>query len=647
MYYYLVRVASSAYRRDEALTYAYDKRLPVNTLVAVPMQKKTVIGFVKELTDKPSFKTRSIIGTLDSQPLPSVFIDLLEWLRMYYPASYGNILLASLPSSLLIKARTIDDAPEIKKPKSQALPPLTEEQSQAVKLIRSSDTNNFLLHGETGSGKTRVYLECAQEALAGGKSVLILTPEIGLTPQLVKSFEQTFTPSSVVTFHSMLTPSERRNTWLKILHSSVPLIIIGARSAMFTPVNKLGLIVMDEAHEAAYKQEQAPYYQTSRVAAKLAHLHGARFIMGTATPLVADYYAYKQKGLPIIRLSSLAIKDAKLPLVKTVGLSDRNEFKRSAYLSEPMLKATGTSLANGEQSLIYLNRRGSARVVLCQKCGWQAVCPNCDSALVYHGDEHIMRCHICGYTKPAPPNCPICGNADIAFRSIGTKMVVEELSRLFPEARIQRFDRDNTKHERLEKLYESVKAGGTDILVGTQILGKGLDLPRLSVVGIVQADTSLQIPDYTADETTYQQLVQIIGRVGRGHRRGTVVVQSHDVNGVAIQAAIKRNYDLFYEGQLKQRKLFGFPPFYYLLKLTCHRASTKSAEEMAEKQKQQLRRLNLRIEIIGPSPAFHAKKANQYYWQLIIKAKQRSELLAVINQLPTGWSYDIDPVNLL
>lgn len=647
MYYYFVRVASSSYRRDEPLTYSYSQKLQSNLLVSVPMQKKIVIGVIVGVAPIPDFATKEIKAVLDDLPLPESFMQLLEWLKVYYPASHGNILLTCLPSSLAIKAKKTKTETVLKKHKPKTLPPLTKDQSQALKIIKETKSSSFLLHGETGTGKTRIYIECAKLAMDEGESALIMTPEIGLVPQLVKAFEEVFGTANVVVFHSMLTASERRRTWLRALSSKEPLIIIGPRSALFTPVKNFGLVVMDEAHETAYKQEQAPYYQTSRVAATLAAIHGARFIIGTATPLVADYYTYRQKGLPIIRLSTLAIKDARRPDIQTVRLNDRTQFKRSAYISETLLGAIETTLSAKEQALVYLNRRGSARVILCQGCGWQAVCPNCDSPLVYHGDEHKMRCHICGFVKDAPTTCPECNHSDITFHSIGTKMIVEELTRFFPEARLQRFDRDNNKQERLEKLYESIQLGNVDILVGTQILSKGLDLPGLSLVGVVQADTSLLIPDYTADETTYQQLLQIIGRVGRGHRPGRVIIQSHDPDSPAIEAAIKHKYELFYSGQLKQRELFGFPPFYYLLKLTCHRASPKRAEQAAEDLRQHLRSLGLRIEIIGPSPAFHEKKANQHYWQLIVKAKRRDQLLGVIENLPSGWSYDIDPANLL
>lgn len=648
MDYYRVWVASSSYRGDESLTYSSEQPLASGMLVAVPLQKKITVGIVDIKTIKPAFTARPIKAVLDSVPLPSSFLELTHWIKDYYPSTYGQILLASLPSSLLTKPRTDMETGSVPlyAESLSKLPTLTDEQSQVLEQIGTKGASSFLLHGETGSGKTRIYLESAKRALEKNRSVLVMTPEIGLVPQLARIFE-THMAAPVVVFHSMLTPGQRRDAWLRILHATEPLVVIGPRSALFTPMRNLGLIVMDEAHEAAYKQEQAPYYQTSRVAARLAKLHDCSFMMGTATPLVADYYAYEQKNLPILRLSALAIKDATPPVVTTVRLNDRAQFVRSSYLSEALLSAIRSALDAKEQSLVYLNRRGSARVILCQNCGWQALCPNCDSPLVYHGDEHSLRCHICGHKEASPNNCPDCQNTDITFRAIGTKAIVEELARIFPETHIQRFDTDNAKGERLENLFESVKEGKVDILVGTQILGKGLDLALLSVVGIVQADTSLLIPDYTADETTYQQLVQIIGRVGRGHRAGKVIIQSYEPEGVAVQAAIKRDYRLFYEGQLKERQLFGFPPFYYLLKLNCHRASSKSAETAASKLKDHLRTLNLPVEVIGPSPSFHAKRANQHYWQLVIKAKQRRPLLSIVNNLPSGWAYDIDPMNLL
>lgn len=651
MGYYKVWVASASYRRDEPLTYSYSDELRRGQVVIVPLQGKKTLGLVDGKVAKPSFSALEIMAVLAKSPIPKPFFELTQWLKTYYPASLGGILLSFLPSPLLIK-RQPGENPEFSEPKPAKLkeavkaPALTGEQRQAISVISDNPAESFLLHGETGSGKTRVYMELAAQAIAEGRSVLVLTPEIGLTPQLVNAFETVF-GTRVVVMHSMLTARQRRDVWLRILESTYPLVVIGPRSAMFTPLKSIGLIVMDEAHESSYKQEQAPYYQTSRVAAQLARIHGAKFVMGSATPLVADYYAYANKKLPIVRLAKMAIQDAKPPLIITVRLNERVHFNSSPYISAPLIEAISDALDKKEQSLIYLNRRGSARITLCQECQWQALCPRCDVPLTYHGDTHELRCHICGHKSAAPNSCPECGNADIAFRSIGTKALFAELTRLFPGARIQRFDTDTGKHERLEKAYQGIREGKLDILVGTQLLGKGLDLPRLSVVGVVQADTSLSIPDYTADETTYQQLVQIFGRVGRGHREGKVFVQSHNPDNLAIQAAIRKDYRLFYESQLEERQRFGFPPFYYFLKLTCSRASSKSAEQASKKLRDSLASQNLPVEILGPTPSFQAKKAGKYYWQIIVKSKRRPYLTGIIGLLPAGWSYDIDPSTLL
>ncbi|HUC87601.1 MAG TPA: primosomal protein N', partial [Candidatus Binatia bacterium] len=305
------------------------------------------------------------------------------------------------------------------------------------------------------------------------------------------------------------------------------------------------------------------------------------------------------------------------------------------------------ALKRHEQSLLFLNRRGTARVILCQNCGWQALCPRCDLPLTYHGDSHSCMCHICGYHEPSPTSCPKCGSPDIIFKSIGTKAIADEAKRLFPDAVIRRYDTDNKKTDSFDLQYDSIKAGNVDIMVGTQTLAKGLDLPRLSVVGVIIADTSLYLPDYTANERTYQLLHQVLGRVGRGHIAGKAFVQSYDPTNPTIQAAVSRDWLSFYRAELQERQTFLFPPYCFLLKLTCRRASPEAAKAIATKLGDQLRAKRLRIEIVGPSPAFHEKSGGKFQWQLIIKTKQRGELLKVIDCLPSGWSYDIDPIDLL
>lgn len=534
-------------------------------------------------------------------------------------------------------------------------PPLTHEQQLVVDTIATSaqagQTETYILHGETGSGKTRVYIELAQQALQAGRSCIILTPEIGLTPQLAQNFQAAFGAGRVVLTHSQLAAKERSLLWHRVLLAKDPLVVIGPRSALFLPLHNVGLIILDEAHESSYKQEQAPHYHASKVAAKLAGLHRATVVLGSATPAITDYFLAEARRKPILRMraTAKATEDAAgaSPTPVIVNLTDRQQFGRTSHLSDALVKSIQDSLSRQEQSLVFLNRRGTARVILCQQCGWQAACPHCDLPLTYHGDHHTIRCHTCGYQASTPISCPECGSPNIILKSIGTKAIVDELASVFPHARIQRFDTDNAREERLEAHYDALRAGDVDIIVGTQLIAKGLDLPKLSTVGVVIADTSLYLPDYSSSERSYQLLRQVIGRVGRGHRTGRVIIQTYDPANPVIQAAARGDWESFYKNELAERQAYDFPPFVYTLKIWCRRATADSARQAAEKAVELLRRSGLRIIIDGPMPAFHEKAAGKYQWQANLKARDRGELVKAIGLLPANWSYDIDPSNLL
>jgi primosomal protein N' (replication factor Y) len=648
MFYYGVLVASSNFHGNEALTYSYDKKLLRGQLVKIPLRQKQVLGVVSQSVKKPAISIKSIITSYSLPPIPEASLELLGWLQTYYPAPLGLVTQQFLPktlSKILVKSSSILASGRTK---STPLPPLTPEQKNVLKAM-DTKVGSFLLHGETGSGKTRIYLELARRELLNNRSAIILTPEISLTSQLTTFFREHI-DGPVILLHSQLTETERRNCWLAILQSKDPLVVIGPRSALFAPIKNLGLIVVDEAHENGYKQEQAPRYSAQRVASQLALLHHALLVMGSATPSVSDYFIAQAKHVPILRMESLARKEmasSSKAEPKLIDLKDRGQFTQSNYISDPLVQAIGEALKRHEQSLLFLNRRGTARVIACQNCGWQALCPNCDLPLTYHGDSHRSLCHVCGHQQATPTNCPKCSSLEIVFKSIGTKAIVNEAQRLFPNARVKRFDNDNKKADSFSLQYETVKVGNVDIMVGTQTLAKGLDLPRLSVLGVIIADTSLYLPDYTANEHTYQLLYQVIGRVSRGHIAGKAFIQSYDPTNPTIQAASKREWDSFYKSQLSERQVFLFPPFCFLLKLTCRRVSSASAETAAAKLIDRLSHQQLKIQIIGPSPAFHEKAAGKSQWQVVVKSKRRDELLKVISLLPAGWSYDIDPTDLL
>jgi primosomal protein N' (replication factor Y) len=642
MQYVEVLVAGASYHGDEALTYSSEEELSVGSIVLTPLRNKQVLGVVTGVVKKPEFKVKPVSSKVELPLLPAQLIDLMFWTKQYYPSPFGVITQQFLPKELPkkpVEANVFQDKAIAK------LPPLTTDQEQAIKIVDSAGT--FLLHGETGTGKTRVYIELARQSLATGKSAIILTPEIGLTSQLANDFREVF-HDRVLVIHSQLTEVTRQRLWVSILKQNEPLIIVGPRSALFSPLRSVGFIAIDEAHETAYKQDQSPYYHVSRIASKLGELHKAPVVLGSATPLVTDYFMAEARKRPIIRMEQTARgKSQDENKVTVIDLRDRSKFSKKSYLSDELIAATKGALQRKEQTLLFLNRRGTARVVFCEQCGWQAACPHCDLPLVYHGDTHMMRCHSCDYKAKSPVSCPECHNASIVFKSIGTKAIVEDVERLFPDARVMRFDTDNKKSERIEQHYDAVRDGDVDILVGTQTLAKGLDLPKLGVVGVIIADTSLYFPDFSAQERTYQLLSQVLGRVGRGHRSTQAVLQTYAPDSPLLEAILKKDWQTFYHRELDERKTFMFPPYCYLLKLACRRATQKSTETAANKFVNELLSSGLRIRIEGPAPAFHERVQNKFQWQVVVKAKDRGELLKVIAMLPSGWSYDIDPMNLL
>lgn len=644
MRYYEVFIAESGYQKKEPLTYSSETELPTGTIVLIPYGRKSVVGFVYREANKPEFKTKPIETTLTEKPLSNAQIELHKWMSEFYPSGSGAITQLFIPSSLKSKSRNSKITK--KKKISGDLPKLTEEQNSVLSSIDNSTGKTYLLHGETGSGKTRIYFELAKQTLIGNKSVMILVPEISLVPQISEIFKNYF-DDQVVEMHSGLTKSTRNKNWLKILNSSEPLIIIGTRSALFAPTSDLGIVVVDEMHEPAYKQESSPRYYALRVAARLARIHDAKIIYGSATPPVVEYFMAKKTGASILRMKQSAKESAAVKST-IIDLKKSEFFSRNRNLSDQLLSAVESRLKSGEQSLIFLNRRGSFRTIICQTCGWQAVCPNCDMPLTYHGDSHQLRCHTCGFNTSPPLFCPECSSEDIIYRSLGTKALVDSLHSLFPEANIRRFDTDNLTNDRLQNHFDSVKSGEIDILVGTQMLSKGLDLPKLSLVGIVNADTSLGVPDFSSAERSYQLLHQAIGRVGRGHVDGEVIIQTFNPDNPYIKAAVDRNWLNLYQQEIKERELFKFPPFYFLMKIAVSRKRSDTAETYINSLRSTLANSGLKLRIEHPTPSFYEKSHGMYNWQLIIRARDRSELIKAVNLLPKGdYIYDLDPINLL
>ncbi len=647
MHYYEVYLADSHYRSSQPLTYSYDGKLKPLAVVTLPLQKRMVTGFVMREVSKPSFATKPIKTLLSDQSLPKQCLQLAQWLADYYATTLSDALRQFTPVTTTIRrAQPVPPIVDTAAVQIEFNLPLTPDQSQAIKAVLKNKSTTLLLHGDTGTGKTRVYLELAQKVLATGRSVMLLTPEIALTTQLAAAVEQLL-PHPTYVLHSQLPAAKRKKLWFKVLEATEPVIIIGPRSALFAPLKNLGLIVVDEAHEPAYKQEQSPRYNALRVASQLGAISGAKVILGTATPSVADYYLAQRKKA-VVRMKTLAIKHSHGdPVTEIIDIKERRNFTRNPYLSNQLIKAMDKELAAKKQVMIYLNRRGSARLILCSSCGWQMLCPHCDLPLVYHGDKHIVRCHICGFSQAPPMQCPKCRNPDIIYRSIGTKALIENIAKLFPRYRLARFDSDNIAGEHINEVYGRLRAGEVDILVGTQLLAKGFDLPRLNLVGIVSAETSLALPDFTSEERAFQLLYQVMGRVGRGHGRGHIIIQSTDSTNIVIKSALKRDWPSFYKQALAERQAFRFPPFAYLLQLTCRRATESGAQQAAENLKKKLAAKKLPVEIIGPAPSFYARRGKYFYYQLVAKSKDRDHLVTLAKEVPADWTVDLDPINLL
>jgi len=648
MHYFEVAIADKRYHSDAPLTYSYDQKLKVRSVVSVPLQRWLISGFVTREVAKPKFAVKPIKGVMSQVPIPAHSLKLAQWLADYYVCSLGEALRQFAPTKPTIRRtdeahQTFGESPAIQ---LDFVSPLTADQLQAIKAIKAGRSTTYLLHGETGSGKTRVYLELAQAVLDGGRSVILLTPEIALTTQLAAAVEQHL-PHPAYIMHSHLSDAQRKKLWLAILEAKEPIVVIGPRSALFTPIKDVGLIVLDEAHEPAYKQDQTPRYQTSRVASRLGHISGAKVILGTATPPITDYYLAEQHG-SIVRMKKPAIGSGKIfAETVVVDIKERTNFTKYHHLSNQLIDEIKTTLSAKKQIMIYHNRRGTARLVVCANCSWQLLCPDCDIPLIYHGDDHRVRCHTCGYSAVPPLVCPNCHKPELTYRTIGTKALMDRIAKLFPEARVARFDSDNPAGERVHEMYQKLKNGDIDILVGTQLLAKGFDLPKLALVGIISAETSLSLPDFTSEERAFQLLYQVMGRVGRGHTAGYVIIQSYDPNAIIIRAAINKDWQSFYKYVTAQRQAFRFPPYSYLAQFICKRSSAANAEAAGKKLRQLLLEQKLPVEIIGPAPAFYSRRGGYYYWQLVLKSKDRQLLVKLAKLVPANWSIDLDPINLL
>jgi primosomal protein N' (replication factor Y) len=544
------------------------------------------------------------------------------------------------------------------------IPVLTPSQAEAWRSIEaalaSRDSTPFLLHGVTGSGKTEVYLRAVAWCLRHGRGAMVLVPEITLASQVVRRFAARF-PGQVAVLHSALSDGERAQTWRAIRDGQCR-VVVGPRSALFAPMQDLGLIVLDEEHESAYKQDSEPRYHARSLAEKIGRTMGAAVVLGSATPAVETAWRAEQGEINLLVLPDRvgpATVDAggqrqpgtlELPPVEIVDMRLELHRGNPSLFSLPLQETIAETMARGEQAILFLNRRGLATVVLCRSCGHTLLCPWCDIPLVYHGDRGYLLCHRCDHRATPPNRCPDCGGA-LNYFGAGTQRIEQEVQRLFPEARILRWDQDTVRRKGShDALLRQVERHEADIVVGTQMVAKGLDLPLVTAIGVINADTMLHLPDFRSGERTFQLLTQVAGRAGRRGGGSRVIVQSYTPEHYAIQAAARHDYDAFFIEETDFRRAHHYPPFgrmvRYLVRDADEARASAAAEEMARRVDQHARRRQVPIEILGPTPAFATRVRGLYQWQFIVRADDLEPLLDGL-PAPPGWVVDVDPQSLL
>lgn len=513
---------------------------------------------------------------------------------------------------------------------------LTDEQQVALQAIiatmEQQQAQTFLLHGVTGSGKTEVYLQAIQKVLDEGKEAIMLVPEISLTPQMTERFRSRF-GEMVAVMHSGLSVGEKYDEWRKIQQGKVS-VVVGARSAIFAPFTNIGLIILDEEHESTYKQEDSPRYHARDVAIWRSEYYNCPVILGSATPGL-ESFARAKKGVYTLLSLKLRALHQSLPTVFIADMREELRQGNRSMFSQSLIEAIRLRLEKKEQMVLFLNRRGYSSFVLCRDCGTVVQCPNCDISLTYHRTTEKLKCHYCGYEEHVPQICPQCQSDHIRYFGTGTQKVEEELFKLFPEARVLRMDVDTTKHKGAhEEILGVFGEGQADILLGTQMIAKGLDFPNITLVGVLSADTSLHLPDYRAAERTFQLLTQVSGRAGRHDKPGEVIIQTYTPEHYAIELAKTQDYEPFYEREMFLRRRSSYPPYYYVALVQISHEDVMMAAEYAGRMADWLRgNLSNQVAIIGPTTASIARLQNRYRYQCLIKYKIEPNLIPILQRL--------------
>ncbi len=636
--------------------YCTDEELEVGSRVKVPFGKKLSVGYVVQSTDDipdVSYKIKKISEVIDSKCLiSSNLMHLAREMSDYYISSPGEILSAILPVSLrMSKRKGIKEQPEL-----DGYPDYTLSNDQKkviypiIKKAKENKFARFLLHGVTDSGKTEVYMRVISEIICLKKQVIMLVPEIAITSQLKDMFMRRFGPERVGIWHSRITSVQKMNYIEKMISGELH-VLIGPRSAVFAPFKNLGAIIIDEEQDPTYKNHSAPYYDARWVADRRARMEHAVLVHGTATPGIETLYRTDKGELEYLKITE-RIHQPEPPGIIIVDM--KRERYRSAIFSQYLLNELESVYNKKRQSLLFLNRRGYSPYVICKDCGENIKCPKCNTAFVYHSGLERLVCHMCENKTNIPTNCSSCGGSVFKYLGIGTERVENALKKIFPEIKIVRMDFDTTlKKNSVDMMFKDFKNGKYDIMIGTQIAAKGWDFSNVDLVGVINSDIGLMMPDFRAVEKNFALLKQVEGRTGRGENKGKVVIQTSNPNHYCIKMLFEKDYRKFYDKEIEIRKSTEFPPFSKLINIVCYHKNEKTASANVDFIKKQIESSISNISVFGPVPAVIYKVRGMFRWQLLIRYHKENGVKEKIKDIITSRKFsgrikvDVDPQEML
>ena len=645
----------------DILTYSYDEKLPIGARVEVSIGKSKCFGFVVGYSsDKPKdIDVKSLLSVPHDKPyFNERTLEFYRWVSEYYHYPLGEMLSLTIPSFVPKRATKVGKGPT-SIVEAGPLVDLTDEQKAALTFILSDKDQSLysgknLLHGVTGSGKTEVYIEAIKNEIKKGRGVLLIVPEIALTPQLIERVSVHF-GGEISILHSEISKAEKYKHWMN-LKEGKSLFCIGARSAIFSPMGDIGLIVVDEEQDSSYKQEDRLRYNARDLAFVLGKIHNSKVILSSATPSVESYHNAKEGRYSYITLNN-RVRGLCLPSTVLVDLKKADMVSRN--FSSELVKHIKETLAKKEQVILYINRRGYSNSIICNDCGQSISCPKCSITLTEHKNKRLLLCHYCGYERSLPNYCTACGSHELKAVGSGTERIYEEIETLFPNARIARMDSDSVKGKnKLSDMIKKISNGDIDIVVGTQIVGKGHDFPEVNLVGIVNADVNLYVPDFRSAERTFHQIMQVSGRAGRASK-GKVVLQTYIPEHFAVRTAVDNNYNNFYEEELKNRNEVTYPPFTNLVDIklssSIKQEAAKTSSDVAKLVKNIIDKNGLKVTMLGPSPSTILQINNRFRYHILLKCKSRASLNKLLKLFNSSYkrdrktriNIDVDPYSLL